>query len=100
MSLQDRFKVADFLRARVEPFVGETKTDIAKQVSEQCGVEISSGSLFYLAESLPDYKILEKLILKNPKSGEETAIEAVAQLRAELLSRIAALEEKVKQLGG
>lgn len=82
-SLADKIKVVDVLRGRVEPFVGDSMADVARQVAEATGVDMAAGSLSYLVEELPELKLGDKLIVKTePKMLEQQVKELTDKVEA------------------
>lgn len=111
LSLQDRFKVIDWLRGRVEPIVAATKTEAAAIVSEACGVTVTASQLWYMIDELPDYglgarfaidvlsepqEIMRRDIddLRASRDLELTRAKCMADALSDLLHRVASLESR------
>lgn len=114
LSLQDRFKVIDWLRVRVEPIIAATKIEAAAIVSEACGVTVTASQLWYMVDELPDYGLGAKFaidVLTEPQEIMRRDIEqlktcyellmaqnvAVANAFVEVLDRVKAIEAEISQ---
>lgn len=85
LSLGERIKVVDYLRARVEPIVADSNMAIAAVVSDATQVEINWQQLKYMIDdpTLADMRLADKVHVKSPLT--EDALEMrVAQLEAKL----------------
>jgi len=49
LTFAQRIKIVDLLRASVEPFVGESKAEVAKLVSDKLGFAVTASTLWYAA---------------------------------------------------
>jgi len=92
LSMGERFKVIECLRARIEPFIAESNQAIASLVSEASNVEINWQQLKYMLDdvSMAEWKLGEKIHLKLP-------LDADAQAQANY-EQVIALEAKVEHL--
>lgn len=104
LSLAERLCVIDFLRGLPGPIHGRTKAEIARDVSQRTGVQIESGSLWYICEQLPLLKLEAKLnVLPEEPSVEQRLsmlaaaydphCEELASMRASVASLMTRLED-------
>jgi hypothetical protein len=82
LSLQDRYKVADYLRQQLAPITADTNKEIAAKVSEATGVQISWGQLDYMINELPDLKLNDRVALTvKPSDPANVMLERIAEMQ-------------------
>lgn len=100
LSLSERIKVVDFLRAQVEPITADSNAEIAAIVSSKTGVEINWQQLKYMIDDLEEWNLGSKVYVKSPLSVDDqlqAAYERSITLEARIVkmeSEIAALKER------
>ena len=82
LSLGERIKVVDYLRAQVEPIVADSNAAVAAIVSEATKVDINWQQLKYMIDDLTEMNLGSKVYVKTAASGEEAAEARIAQLEA------------------
>lgn len=87
LTLAERIKVVDYLRARAEPIVADSNTAIAAVVSEATNVDINWQQLKYMIDDLAEMNLSAKVHVKSLLSGEDA-----------ITARLADLELKVEKL--
>lgn len=92
MTLQERLDIIDYLRARTAPIVGDTKAEVARQISAACGVEVTSAQVDYLVASLPKLELGRHI-----QVGPVTNAALAAEIKS-LSNRVADLERMVGEL--
>ncbi len=112
LSLQDRMKVVDYLRAQVSPIIAESKSAIGDIIAKATGVAIKWDQVRYLIDELPDFKLGEKIgVIEKPTdpalaaiSARIDALDASIQKHheaiAEIFSRLKTLDAVVDTLLG
>ena len=71
LSLRDRIKVIDHLRAQAEPIIADSNAALAVMVSNATGVDINWAQLKYMIDELPDMNLNSKVHVKSMLSGED-----------------------------
>lgn len=93
LSLGDRIKVIDYLRAQPEPIVGDSNGAIALHVSTATGVDINWSQLKYMLDELTDINLSAKVHVKSlPLSGDDERWAAMEAKLAALTDRVLHLE--------
>lgn len=92
LSMGERYKVIDYLRAQVEPIAADSNAAVAALVSGATGIEINWQQLKYMLDdpSLAEWKLSTKVYVKSMLSVED-------QLQA-CYERDIAFEAKLNQL--
>jgi len=97
LSLRDRIKVIDHLRAQAEPIIADSNTALAVMVSNATGVDINWAQLKYMIDELPDMNLNSKVHVKSMLSTEDQ-LQACYERDIEFLANVQQLEAKLAAL--
>ena len=99
LTMGERYKVIDYLRAQVEPIAADSNTAVAALVSGATGIEINWQQLKYMIDdpSLAEWKLGSKLYVKSMLSVEDQ-LQACYERDIEFASKVAQLESKLAAL--
>lgn len=97
LSLRDRIKVIDHLRAQAEPIIADSNTALAVMVSNATGVDINWAQLKYMIDELPDMNLNSKVHVKSMLSTEDQ-LQACYERDIEFLAKVQQLEAKLAAL--
>lgn len=97
LSLRDRIKVIDHLRAQAEPIIADSNAALAVMVSNATGVDINWAQLKYMIDELPDMNLNSKVHVKSMLSTEDQ-LQACYERDIEFLANVQKLEAKLVAL--
>jgi len=99
LSMGERYKVIDYLRAQVEPIAADSNAAVAALVSGATGIDINWQQLKYMIDdpSLGEWKLGTKVYVKSMLSVEDQ-LQACYERDIEFLSKVSQLEAKIVAL--
>lgn len=99
LTMGERYKVLDYLRAQVEPIAADSNTAVAALVSGLTGIDINWQQLKYMIDdpSLAEWKLGTKVYVKSMLSVEDQ-LQACYERDIEFLSKVSQLEAKIVAL--
>jgi len=97
LSLSERIKVIDYLRAQAEPIIADSNAALAGMVSTATGVEINWAQLKYMIDELPDMNLGAKVHVKSMLTTEDQ-LQACYERDIEFLAKVQQLEAKLAAL--
>jgi len=97
LSLSERIKVIDYLRAQAEPIIADSNAALAGMVSTATGVEINWAQLKYMIDELPDMNLGAKVHVKSMLTTEDQ-LQACYERDIEFLAKVQQLEAKIAAL--
>lgn len=99
LTMGERYKVIDYLRAQVEPIAADSNAAVAALVSGATGIEINWQQLKYMIDdpSLAEWKLGSKLYVKSMLSVEDQ-LQACYERDISFEAKMAQLESKLVAL--
>ena len=99
LSMGERYKVIDYLRAQVEPIAADSNAAVAALVSAATGIDINWQQLKYMIDdtSLAEWKLGTKVYVKSMLSVEDQ-LQSCYDRDIEFLAKVSQLEAKLAAL--